>query len=43
MLIRNTNWARDFIADVVRLGRQHVQHWMLMDEVCYAMPCHATP
>lgn len=37
MLIRNTDWARGFIADVARLGRQHVFHWQLMDEVTQTM------
>lgn len=38
MLIRNTDWARGFIADVARLGRQHVFHWQLMDEVYSLTP-----
>ena len=33
MLMRNTDWSRQFIGDVARLGRMHVNHWQLMDEV----------
>lgn len=33
MLMRNTYWSRQFIGDVARLGRMHVNHWQLMDEV----------
>lgn len=33
MLMRNTDWSQQFIGDVARLGRMHVNHWQLMDEV----------
>ena len=35
MLMRNTDWSRQFIGDVARLGRMHVNHWQLMDEVMH--------
>ena len=35
MLMRNTDWSRQFIGDVARLGRMHVNHWQLMDEVLF--------
>jgi len=37
MLMRNTDWSRQFIGDVARLGRMHVNHWQLMDEVMHAL------
>ena len=33
MLLRNTDWTRQFIDDVARLGKMHVNHWQLMDQV----------
>ncbi len=33
--MRNTDWSRQFIGDVARLGRMHVNHWQLMDEVMH--------
>lgn len=33
MLLRNTDWTREFINDVARLGKMHVNHWQLMDQV----------
>ena len=38
MLLRNTDWTRQFIDDVARLGRMHVNHWQLMDQVSLAKP-----
>ena len=35
MLMRNTDWSQQFIGDVARLGRMHVNHWQLMDEVMH--------
>lgn len=40
MLLRNTDWSRQFISDVARLGRMHVNHWQLMDEVTLSVQCH---
>ena len=33
MLLRNTDWTHEFINDVARLGKMHVNHWQLMDQV----------
>lgn len=33
MLLRNTDWTLQFIDDVARLGKMHVNHWQLMDQV----------
>ena len=41
MLLRNNDWTRGFINDIARLGKMHVNHWQLMDQVSFflVMPC----